>query len=59
MVIREGLGIPNLNEDHGSWWDHNLEAMGEHILRGRGIYGARHGRRAERRRVMIARSWVD
>ena len=41
MVIREGLGISNVNEDHGSSCDHvspgYLEAMSEHILRGRGI----------------------
>jgi predicted permease len=39
MIIREGQGIPNVSEDHGSSWDHvspgYLEAMGEHILRGR------------------------
>jgi predicted permease len=41
MVIREGQGIPNVSEDHGSSWDHvspgYLETMGEHILRGRSI----------------------
>jgi predicted permease len=41
MVIREGQGVPNVSEDHGSSWDHvspgYLEAMGEHILRGRSI----------------------
>jgi hypothetical protein len=41
MVIREGQEIPNVNEDHGSSWNYvspgYLEAMGEHILRGRGI----------------------
>ena len=41
MVIREGQGIPNVSEDHGSSWDHvsagYLELMGQHILRGRSI----------------------
>jgi predicted permease len=41
MVLREGHGIPNVNEDQGSSWDHvspgYLELMGEHILRGRTI----------------------
>jgi predicted permease len=41
MVIREGQGIPNVSEDHGSSWNHvspgYLEAMGEQIVRGRGI----------------------
>jgi predicted permease len=41
LVIREGHGIPNVNEDSGSSWDHvssgYLEAMGEHIIRGRTI----------------------
>jgi predicted permease len=43
MIIREGQGIPNVTEDHGASWDHvspgYLEAMGEHILRGRTITG--------------------
>jgi predicted permease len=41
MVIREGHGIPNVNEDQGSSWDHvgagYLELMGQHIVRGRSI----------------------
>ena len=41
MVIREGHGTPNVNEDQGSSWDRvspgYLEAMGETILRGRSI----------------------
>ena len=41
MIIREGQGVPNVSEDHGSSWDHvspgYLEPMGEHILRGRTI----------------------
>lgn len=41
LIIREGQGIPNVNEDHGSSWDHvspgYLELMGQHILRGRSI----------------------
>jgi predicted permease len=41
MIIREGHGIPNVNEDIGSSWDHvspgYLEAVGQQILRGRGI----------------------
>jgi predicted permease len=41
MIIREGHGVPNVNEDEGSSWDHvsagYLELMGQHILRGRGI----------------------
>jgi predicted permease len=41
MVIREGQGIPNVNEDLGSSWDHvsagYLELMGQHIVRGRSI----------------------
>ncbi|MGC2161029.1 MAG: ABC transporter permease [Silvibacterium sp.] len=41
MVIREGHGIPNVNDDEGSSWDHvspgYLETMGERILRGRSI----------------------
>ncbi len=41
LVIREGHGIPNVNEDQGSSWDHvsagYLELMGQHIVRGRSI----------------------
>lgn len=41
MIIREGHGVPNVNEDQGSSWDHvspgYLELMGEKILRGRTI----------------------
>ncbi len=41
MIIREGHGVPNVNEDQGSSWDHvspgYLEAMGQHIMRGRTI----------------------
>lgn len=41
MVIREGHGTPNVNEDQGSSWDRvspgYLEAMGQNILRGRSI----------------------
>jgi predicted permease len=41
MVIRQGNGVPNVSEDHGSSWDHvgpgYLELMGQHILRGRTI----------------------
>jgi predicted permease len=41
MVIREGHGIPNVNEDQGSSWDHvgpgYLELMGQHLVRGRSI----------------------
>src|SRR6267154_5079949 len=41
MIIREGHGVPNVSEDQGSSWDHvspgYLEAMGQHILRGRTI----------------------
>jgi predicted permease len=41
MVIREGHGIPDVNEDQGSSWDHvsagYLELMGQHIVRGRSI----------------------
>jgi hypothetical protein len=57
-----GQEIPNVNENQGSSWDHvspgYLEAMGEHILARPRHYGARHGRGAERCRMMIARSWV-
>ena len=42
IVIRQGHGMPNMNEDNiGSSWDHvnpgYLETLGEHILRGRSI----------------------
>jgi predicted permease len=41
LVIREGHGIPDVNEDQGSSWDHvspgYLETMGQHIVRGRTI----------------------
>jgi predicted permease len=41
MIIREGHGVPNVNEDQGASWDHvspgYLETMGQHILRGRTI----------------------
>ena len=41
MIIREGHGVPNVSEDLGSSWDHvspgYLEAMGQHIVRGRTI----------------------
>jgi predicted permease len=41
MVIREGRGMPNMNEQIGSSWDHvaagYLETMGENIVRGRSI----------------------
>ncbi|HYK37417.1 ABC transporter permease [Alloacidobacterium sp.] len=41
LVIREGHGMPNMNDPSGSSWDHvsvgYLEAMGEPILRGRSI----------------------
>jgi len=41
MVIREGQGVVNVTEDHGSSWDHvspgYLETMGQRIVRGRGI----------------------
>ena len=41
MVIREGQGVPNVSEDHGSSWNHvsagYLELMGQHIVRGRTI----------------------
>jgi predicted permease len=41
IVIRQGHGMPKMNEDIGSSWDHvtpgYLEALGEHILRGRTI----------------------
>lgn len=39
IVIRQGHGMPNMNEEIGSSWDHvspgYLETMGQHILRGR------------------------
>ena len=41
MIIREGHGVPNVTEDHGSSWDHvsagYLELMGQRIIRGRSI----------------------
>jgi predicted permease len=42
IVIRQGHGMPNMNDDNiGSSWDHvnpgYLETLGEHILRGRSI----------------------
>jgi predicted permease len=41
MIIREGHGMPNMNEQVGSSWDHvspgYLELMGQHIVRGRTI----------------------
>jgi predicted permease len=41
MIIREGHGVPNVNEDQGASWDHvspgYLETMGQYILRGRTI----------------------
>ncbi len=41
MVIRQGHGMPNMNEQSGSSWDHvnpgYLETLGQRILRGRGI----------------------
>ena len=41
IVIRQGHGMPGMDEDAGSSWDHvspgYLETMGQHILRGRGI----------------------
>ena len=41
MIIREGHGMPNMNDPVGSSWDHvtpsYLDTMGQHILRGRGI----------------------
>jgi predicted permease len=41
IVIREGQGMPNMNEQIGSSWDHvaagYLETMGEKIVRGRSI----------------------
>jgi predicted permease len=41
IVIRQGHGMPKMNEDIGSSWDHvtpgYLEALGQHIVRGRTI----------------------
>jgi predicted permease len=41
IVIRQGHGMPNMNEDIGSSWDHvaagYLETLGQKILRGRSI----------------------
>jgi predicted permease len=42
IVIRQGHGMPNMNDDNiGSSWDHvnpgYLETLGQHILRGRSI----------------------
>jgi len=41
MVIREGHGMPNMEEEVGSSWDHvspgYLEALGQQIIRGRSI----------------------
>jgi predicted permease len=41
LVIRQGHGMPNMNEQVGSSWDHvspgYLEIMGQHIVRGRSI----------------------
>ncbi|HEX3437263.1 MAG TPA: ABC transporter permease [Pseudacidobacterium sp.] len=41
IVIRQGHGMPNVNDDVGSSWDHvtpdYLETMGQQILRGRGL----------------------
>jgi predicted permease len=41
IVIRQGHGMPNMNEEIGSSWDHvnpgYLETLGEHIVRGRSI----------------------
>ena len=41
IVIRQGHGMPNMNEQIGSSWDHvgsgYLEALGQQILRGRSI----------------------
>jgi len=41
LVIREGHGIPDVNQDQGSSWDHvsanYLETMGQQIIRGRGL----------------------
>jgi predicted permease len=41
IVIRQGHGMPNMNDQIGSSWDHvnpgYLETLGQHILRGRSI----------------------
>jgi len=41
MVIRQGHGMPSMNEPVGSSWDHvapgYLETLGQHIVRGRSI----------------------
>jgi predicted permease len=41
IVIRQGHGMPNMNDDIGSSWDHvgpgYLETMGQRIVRGRSI----------------------
>jgi predicted permease len=41
IVIRQGRGMPNLNDDIGSSWDHvgagYVETLGQKILRGRSI----------------------
>ena len=41
IVIRQGHGMPNMNEEIGSSWDHvnpgYLETLGEHIVRGRSL----------------------
>ena len=41
MVIRQGHGMPGMNEPSGSSWDHvdpgYLETIGQHILRGRSL----------------------
>jgi predicted permease len=41
LPIRQGHGMPNVNEPVGSSWDHvtpgYLEALGQQIIRGRGI----------------------
>ncbi len=41
MVIRQGHGMPSMNDPVGSSWDHvapgYLETLGQHIIRGRSI----------------------
>ena len=41
MVIRQGHGMPNMNDPVGSSWDHvsagYLETLGQHIVRGRSL----------------------
>jgi predicted permease len=41
IVIRQGHGMPNMNDQIGSSWDHvnpgYLETLGQHVLRGRSI----------------------